>query len=970
MGHRRSEIDGRRSAAYASAADLVKFLEANPCQPRNGAIKRVFVDWSRPLLPQAAREIHQRLGTGPDADWSKVLLVVPGARAGRRLLELLIDIAEADDRLMEPPRIVTIGRLAETLSPPVFPRATSAERLLAWGLAIRELPSDLFAALFSRFNESPDLSLLMAMAGMLDRWRSEFASDGWTWADVHARLCETRPTIGVERYTSLARLEALYEAKLAQAERTDGIGWKRSRPLVLAEVSWTRLFMIGVVDFGETTVQLLDAAANKGCETVAFVHAPEDEEAHFDADGRVRVNAWNEYAIPIDDANISVVDGPIEQASTVLDVLSRLPPERGVDEVVVGAPEAELIPTIEALLESARVPTRSAQGIPLEQTAPYRWLKGLADYLRDRRFASLARLLRHPDVEHEIARRWRRRQQEPIDWLTLLDEYRAEHLPERVGDEWLSKPAENARLRWLAHAIHHMAGDLAQLETRAMREWARPILDALLAVYGKSKWRRDDERERRVIEACEAIHETLVELHELPDALAVSTTALEALDWVLEQWRDLSVAEPAGEPAVEILGWLELALDDAPIAIITSVHEGLFASGGRADAFLPHSLRQEIGLATVDRRHARDVYWLTTILHSKEDVTFITARRAVNGDPTFPSRLMLSCAEDALPTRAMRLFGPTPSDQPRFSIFAPPREPSIRLPGPPMPKDGEGSIESLRVTAFREYLACPYRFYLGQVLRLASMDDDVMELDGAQFGSLTHAVLARFGAGDSKDSDDPEVIARFLIDALRDEAAVTFGSHPNAVVRLQLEMLRDRMVRAAQVQAEWRRQGWRIERVEQSAPLGSANLITDGRPFFLLGRLDRIDIHEGTGAVAVLDYKTSETALSPRKAHQSRSTWVDLQLPLYRHLTVGLGHREPAVLAYFNLPKDLSQAEIAPADWTKEELSEADEVARSVIRGLRDNVFWPMSESRTMSGEIFAAICQDERLALFDEGES
>ena len=77
---------------------------------------------------------------------------------------------------------------------------------------------------------------------------------------------------------------------------------------------------------------------------------------------------------------------------------------------------------------------------------------------------------------------------------------------------------------------------------------------------------------------------------------------------------------------------------------------------------------------------------------------------------------------------------------------------------------------------------------------------------------------------------------------------------------------------------------------------------------FLRGRIDRIDVQESSGKRMIFDYKTSDTAKSPEKAHRKKSgEWIDLQLPLYRHLVADLGIEGPVELAYIILPKDISR---------------------------------------------------------------
>ena len=52
-----------------------------------------FLHWQAPLLPQAAEWLAARFREGNRIDLSEALLVVPGARAGRRLMELLAQSA-------------------------------------------------------------------------------------------------------------------------------------------------------------------------------------------------------------------------------------------------------------------------------------------------------------------------------------------------------------------------------------------------------------------------------------------------------------------------------------------------------------------------------------------------------------------------------------------------------------------------------------------------------------------------------------------------------------------------------------------------------------------------------------------------------------------------------------------------------------------------------------------------------------
>ena len=79
---------------------------------------RTFLDGPRSLSVDIAERLirrHQTNGPfGPRADLREVMVIVPGARSGRRLVDQLARAADALDLLLIPPRIHTPGSAIET----------------------------------------------------------------------------------------------------------------------------------------------------------------------------------------------------------------------------------------------------------------------------------------------------------------------------------------------------------------------------------------------------------------------------------------------------------------------------------------------------------------------------------------------------------------------------------------------------------------------------------------------------------------------------------------------------------------------------------------------------------------------------------------------------------------------------------------------------------------------------------------
>ena len=72
-------------------------------------ITRKFIDWSQPALPAVADYLRQQYGRDNILDLDQVVLVFPGGRAGRRLLEVLVEQAAQHDLILLPPHLRTVG---------------------------------------------------------------------------------------------------------------------------------------------------------------------------------------------------------------------------------------------------------------------------------------------------------------------------------------------------------------------------------------------------------------------------------------------------------------------------------------------------------------------------------------------------------------------------------------------------------------------------------------------------------------------------------------------------------------------------------------------------------------------------------------------------------------------------------------------------------------------------------------------
>jgi hypothetical protein len=912
-------------------------------------VERVFLGRDRPAL-HAAVDWLMRDAAGQPHGMGDTLIVVPGGRAQRRLEELIA--THADGVALVPPRIITLGGLADRLLPEqtrvVADRLTT---LLTWASALREADPAVQASILPSPPDRDDWPGWWSLAEQVIQAADELGAHRLLISDVYERIEQPGDR---ERWTALSACFEAYESRLAERLTIDRHRARMDAIDANACASPHRVVLLGVAD-----LQPVHTAMLAGLDTpiVAMIAADADDRAGFDALGAFDPAFWAERDLMIDDRAIVVCDRPMDQAGAVLDVIrewSRAEPT-AADEITIGLGDATLAGPIERTLQLAELPVRTAAGRSTHQSRPVQLLRVLAAFAEGRRFDALATLLRHPDAEAYVAEHTG----EPTRaWLTLLDRYATDHLAARPVGGWLGKDAASLE------KLYRSACDLLPNQAEGLRplsQWAEPIAEMVGKVYGGRTLQRYGQEDRPIVIALEQLSDTLQAVAEIHDAIQPHCTLAQAITLVVSRVAGQAIPEPGGAAAIELVGFLELLLDDAPRMAITGVNERHIPEPPRTGALISDGIRRSLGLTDDTHRLARDAYALNAILAWRDDSKLIVGKRSHDGDPLLPSRLLLQTDSDTLVRRIQRftseageLAGPlllTPGKHDRFLL--------------PMPVPPDRPIEALSVTAFKDYLACPYRFYLKHVLKLEALDDRSVELSAGWFGTIAHDTFRVLAKDDMRTIADRDTIADRLGGALDRAFAKRFGGEPPVAALIQREQLRYRLQALAATQAALVEQGWQIKHDEKKYETVQR---VDGEPFTITGKIDRIDEHPD-GRRRVIDYKTSDAAKHPHQTHtrliDGQRQWVDLQLPLYLDL-VEYSDRATIEVGYLNVPKKVSDTVFVPAEWDASELTLAAEQRDAVIRSVRDGVFWPPKQPPVFD-DGFGGLCGDavaDRAAL------
>ncbi|QQE10433.1 PD-(D/E)XK nuclease family protein [Planctomycetota bacterium] len=979
---------------------------------------------NQPLKRAGLEDISDKQG-GDVWDMRDVVVVVPVARAGRRLLELLVRRSEqsgggglindcipgasgSDDAAVRckssegvegkadatgggglfPPRIVTVGELPELLYEPKRGLVDQLRGRLMRMEVLKEAGNEVLgkvmeAGMSGELSDDHGGGLSgWGMAEQFEKLSSDLAAGRLRACELIDKCEELGLDLGGEgaheRWASIHKLDDTYHVKLKELGLSDR-QWERLEAIEEGRCRFKGdLVLVGIADQNAMLGAMIKQAALAEGEGrfSALVHCEEKHADGFDEVGGLVVKYWEKQGVSVGNEQLRFVEKESDLGGEVVRSIAELGVAKGecidADDVTVGLCDEGMAGEIGRAMDLAGLPVRYAGGKPMMWSGPVVMLGALGRYADGQHWEDFAAVVRHVDFERYV------RDQVEVDgtnqelgevelpsetlseYLVKMDGYAAEHIQGRllglVGDE--DKEVVEILRGYVDGLLPEDVG-----EKKGVGEWGKAIAGMLRKVYGERELKRYAERDEPVYQVLKGLGRVLkgmVELAECEgDGFSLEMTFSEAVGLVLGQLKEVGVPPLGGDSAVELMGTLDLQMDDAWGLVVTGFNEGKLPASRNADAFLPDGLRAGLGLMDNARRYARDVMMVNALIRSRGVVRFIAAKKTREGDPLMPSRLMLACGDEELVGRVMGFYR---EDREVAGDEVVLMKPGVGEHGFLVPRPDERGVKKMYVTGFRDYLACPYRFYLKHVARLGRVDDDVVELDGGGFGSLAHKVLEGFGRDESiRDCQSSVEIMDYLSNRLDYLVAKKFGKYVRAAVRIQVEQLRERLMVFAGVQATRRMQGWKVrgDLVEWRYAM---DVVVDGeKSLQIVGKIDRIDEH-ADGRLCLIDYKTGDGGKKPEAVHRRGGEWVDLQLPLYVEMVkdAGLVNDEVEV-GFMNLPRRLEDTGLQLARWDDEELSEARGVRDEVIRQVTGKVFWPPRERRgAMFEDGFERICGDK----------
>jgi ATP-dependent helicase/nuclease subunit B len=877
-------------------------------------------------------------------DLSDRLVVVPTRQSGRRLREALAIAAEVKGQAVFAPLVIVPEELPALVTE--LPETASRDQaLVAWiRVLLQSSPRD-YRTVFPVDPPRRDEAWARRLAQRFCRVQAELASGGLRMADGLGD--EDMPES--VRWQELAALEQAFDAVLAEQQVCAPVAaYRKGLQAVRVPAEIRRVVMAGCPDPNAVAVQCLASLVSQvSVEILAY--GPDGETRAFDPWGRPRVDYWShrDLALPAFEEQVQLGADPAQQAKLV--AARAMADPRPEEWLALAVVDPEITAPLTRELEDRGQAVFHPEGDSWQRGSLYGLLQALATLVVSSDCRAIGNLLRCPAVLAALADEIG----EGFSGDNLLqhwDRVREKHLDQKLPQAL----AHAGTFPILQQALAIVTG---WVETLQRGEFEEVALTLPAAIMGERKIASDGpvaDAARRWVEVVARVSRA-VGLK--PDLSHPERWQL-ALDGFGEGARFGS--RPAG--AIEIGGWLEVLWTDAPRLVIAGANDGRLPEAVSGDAFLPEALREQLGLKSNAQRLAADAYLMAAAVASRpeaDDVLILVGKTAASGEPLRPSRILMAGDDEILPARVKHLFQPlsTAVDNLPWRRAWKLRPRRVKM------------KSSISVTGLRDWLECPFRFYLKRGLKMQEIALPKTELDAMDFGTLMHAVLEEMGQDPVlRDTKDEAALRDGMLSVFESRIRRDYGEAPSLPLLIQFESARQRLRRAATIEIAEREAGWKTERVEWSfeVPLG---------PLTITGKIDRIDRHED-GRVRVIDYKTSDKAAEPLAKHLGSvrdedegrpdwlrvnylgkdKRWIDLQLPLYR-LALAEEFGSDLTCAYFNLPKAVGETGISQWPDDAGDLQAAAEAcAAGVAEAIGTEDFWPPVERISRFDESWAKV--------------
>ena len=546
-------------------------------------------------------------------------------------------------------------------------------------------------------------------------------------------------------------------------------------------------------------------------------------------------------------------------------------------------PDRTLTRQVSAALSRWNITPDDSAGLPLNRSAPGRFLRHVGDLFRQNLTTELLlTLLKHPlchtgpgrGPHLRLARElelYLRRQAIPFPDENSLRVW-AEQCGIEIAEAWVN---------WLCSCLIDQNDSTEEpMQSRIVRH-----IDLAQRLSGGID--SDDAPAIWSGEAGQMAHALMEELAEAAPA-AGDLNAFDYINIFSDVLSSKEVRNPiTPHPNILIWGTLEARVQGADLLILAGLNEGSWPENPSPDPWLNRALRHQAGLLLPERRTGLSAHdfqqaaaapevWFTRSLRSDESETITS--RWLNRLQNLLSGLPEQGGPETLAN--MRARGQIWLDHVRALEKPKPCDPAPR-PAPCPPTTTRP--KRLSVTEIRHLIRDPYAIYAKHVLKLRPLDPLMRQPDPAVRGTVLHKVLETFIR---HTLDAPETLTKSHL--LKATYEILNADVPWAEARILW------MARVEQI-ADWFIEAEKTRRLSATPTAfearGSASFANPD--FTLNGTADRIDLDQA-GCLHIYDYKTGTPPTKDQQLHFDKQLLLEAAIAQQS----GFGDLTPAQVAH------------------------------------------------------------------------
>ena len=834
---------------------------------------RKFISWQSPFLEQVAKEEFElaiSLGSNSEKiiDFSNTIYIVSTKRSLRKLSESFVLQAHTLGYTLVPPQILTLTTFFNNLILgnviTNFEETKIVDELTAktvWAQILKDSNKDVKKTIFGESALLNSPRALYELAEEIYNLSLEFLSLGKSITDYSNTLLQS------ETYSALTELEEEFERRI-ESEGLISLNSALKEILDKDTISinnqselYTNIIFLGVTRIPLAVKKLIEKLR---AEKSHYIYADQSYEEYFDQLGCIDIQKWSSAKINTNKKEVfNLVEDYFQLKTKVVDKVANSGQKYSIDEVSLAVCNDELIPWLSHELKDKGVATTYGLGHKVTSTESCRLLQLINEYLKERNFSILADILRLPTFHKYINFQLK---EASLNYLRLkeLDLFFEKNLTYKI-----TKNLKDVRLNFIdEYLINKFNG-------------VKNIANEIKKIFDIKKYSAFEEQDYIQYYSCTKIIDFLNFHASFFDKFELFKDEREKLEVVLYLLQSEEFPEFPENEALQITGWLDLPYLSTKSAIVCGFESNNIPDKIKTDRFLPNSLRKELDLEDNDYRVARDCYFLKTVLESKDDIKILISKYQFEGNAVFPSLLYFKCEEDevidrlksyiALESDKKKQESNTDNNIDRKIIY------DFKELSTQIIEQIDVANMQLSITGLNDYLKCPFRFFLKNILKLKISDDSDKELGFDQIGSIIHEVFEKDSNQNRYSNVKEEILLKELYSVLESIKSRYSESYLPSV-EINFLGIKEILKLYPDFQREREKAGW-VNVYKEREFISKLNNVV------IKGRIDRIDYNPKSKIVSLIDFKTgsADKALKLRKRN---GEWINLQLPLYYKLFI------------------------------------------------------------------------------------